>query len=234
MRVLDIGCGVGDVSFLAARIIGSDGAVVGVDCSSEAVDVASARAVEGGLTNVQFVVADGATVTLPEPVDMVVGRLVLMYLPSGGGHPPSEDSRQGRWGARFPGVRCGGGDVRTSLPALRARHRPNPADIRARWHRRADGPAARTSLRGRRPSWTGVHVERQVERGPDAKIHRQLAGITRALLPLITRTGVASAGEVDIGSLEARLREEARALDATLVAPPLIGAWARNVRNNTP
>jgi hypothetical protein len=68
----------------------------------------------------------------------------------------------------------------------------------------------------------------RVERGFDAKIYRQLAGITRAMLPMIIRTEVASAESVDVDTLEARLREEAVRLDATLVAPPLIGAWARN------
>ena len=31
MRVLDLGCGVGDVSFLAARMVGAGGAVLGID-----------------------------------------------------------------------------------------------------------------------------------------------------------------------------------------------------------
>src|SRR5262245_1685003 len=73
MRVLDIGCGVGDVSFLAVQLVGNDGAVIGVDRAAEAVDVASARAAAAGVTNVRFVVGDVATVTLPQPVDMVVG-----------------------------------------------------------------------------------------------------------------------------------------------------------------
>jgi len=68
----------------------------------------------------------------------------------------------------------------------------------------------------------------RIERGFDAKIYRQLAGITRAMLPMIIRTEVATAQSVDVDTLETRLREEAVALDATLVAPPLIGAWARN------
>jgi hypothetical protein len=58
--------------------------------------------------------------------------------------------------------------------------------------------------------------------------NRQLAGITRAMLPMITRTEVATAESIDVDTLETRLREEALVLDATLVAPPLIGAWARN------
>ena len=41
------------------------------------------------------------------------------------------------------------------------------------------------------------------------------------------RTGVASAAEVGVETLAARLRDEAVALDATLAPPPLIGAWTR-------
>jgi SAM-dependent methyltransferase len=230
MRVLDIGCGVGDVSFLAARIVGSDGAVIGVDRSAEAVAVASARAVEEGLTNVRFLVADGATVTLPEPVDMVVGRLVLMYLPD-----PAAVIRHLRTALRDDGVLA---FQEFDLAGATSEPRCPLFELAIDRIRQTFG---RTGIDARMGPHLGRHFEAaglpapalsssaKVERGPDARIYRQLAGITRALLPLITRTGVASAEEVDVDSLEARLREEARALDATLVAPPLIGAWARNV-----
>jgi hypothetical protein len=39
--------------------------------------------------------------------------------------------------------------------------------------------------------------------------------------------GVATAAEVAVDTLAARLREEIVAADATVVPPPLIGAWAR-------
>jgi SAM-dependent methyltransferase len=58
MRVLDVGCGTGDVSFLAARLVGPTGAVLGVDRSAEAVEVAQGRARDAGLGNVSFVVQD--------------------------------------------------------------------------------------------------------------------------------------------------------------------------------
>ena len=42
------------------------------------------------------------------------------------------------------------------------------------------------------------------------------------------RTGVATPGVVDIATLASRLKEEALALRATQVAPPLVAAWTRN------
>ena len=49
MRVLDVGCGAGDVSFLAASLVGPDGFVFGVDKSPEAVAMARERAQQSRL-----------------------------------------------------------------------------------------------------------------------------------------------------------------------------------------
>ncbi len=47
------------------------------------------------------------------------------------------------------------------------------------------------------------------------------------MLPLMQRTGVATAEEVGVETLAERMRAEALALDATLLTPPWIGAWTR-------
>jgi len=57
MRVLDLGCGAGDVAFAAADLVGPDGSVVGVDRSPEALARARLRAEQRGLTQVRFVTA---------------------------------------------------------------------------------------------------------------------------------------------------------------------------------
>ena len=54
MSVLDIGCGAGDVSFLAAAFVGPTGKVLGIDQSPDSVALASERAKSAGLTNVRF------------------------------------------------------------------------------------------------------------------------------------------------------------------------------------
>ena len=55
MRVLDVGCGVGDVSMEAARIVGPTGAVVGIDQSETALDTAARRVSHAGLTQASFI-----------------------------------------------------------------------------------------------------------------------------------------------------------------------------------
>ena len=56
-QVLDLGCGCGASTRDAARAAG-DGAAVGIDLSSQMLDVARRRAVEEGLDNVSFVHGD--------------------------------------------------------------------------------------------------------------------------------------------------------------------------------
>jgi SAM-dependent methyltransferase len=80
MAVLDVGCGTGDVSFLADRLVGPTGTVLGVDRSAEAVAVAERRARDAGLGDVAFAVQEVAELTVTAQVDALVGRLVLTYL----------------------------------------------------------------------------------------------------------------------------------------------------------
>ena len=79
MRVLDIGSGSGDVTFLAAQLVGPEGNVVGVDRDPAGVAFAGERAKAAGLTNVRFMTADFREIVLASAVDAIVGRLVLMY-----------------------------------------------------------------------------------------------------------------------------------------------------------
>src|SRR4051794_6783760 len=81
MRVLDVGCGPGDVSFAAADLVGPTGNVLGVAAASDIVEVARRRAAERGLSTVRFVHPTIGDVVLDEPVDAVIGRLILMHLP---------------------------------------------------------------------------------------------------------------------------------------------------------
>jgi SAM-dependent methyltransferase len=79
-RVLDLGSGVGDVSLIAARIVGSAGEVVGAERDPRAIARAAARATELRLGHVHFKQADIADLAIERPFDAVVGRYILMFL----------------------------------------------------------------------------------------------------------------------------------------------------------
>jgi ubiquinone/menaquinone biosynthesis C-methylase UbiE len=82
MRVLDLGSGAGDVAILAARLVGREGEVVGVERNPNAVASATARVAQADLSNVRFMQGDVQTLNgVADGFDAAVGRLVLMYLP---------------------------------------------------------------------------------------------------------------------------------------------------------
>ncbi|MBM3264596.1 MAG: class I SAM-dependent methyltransferase [candidate division Zixibacteria bacterium] len=84
MNVLDIGSGAGDVSLLAADIVGQDARVTGVDMNAEILYTARERARASGHQNVNFVAGDIRELSFDEQFDAVIGRLVLIYLKDAG------------------------------------------------------------------------------------------------------------------------------------------------------
>jgi SAM-dependent methyltransferase len=81
MRVLDIGSGAGDVAFLAAKLVGPTGHVVGVDRSAAGLAMARARAEQQSLANVMFYEREISAVDFDRPFDAAVGRYVLCFQP---------------------------------------------------------------------------------------------------------------------------------------------------------
>src|SRR5262245_54934827 len=80
MHVLDIGCGMGDVSLLVSELVGSEGSVVGVDLDAGALRFAEERRSAQGITNIIFRKGDARSVESERPFDAAVGRFVLMFM----------------------------------------------------------------------------------------------------------------------------------------------------------
>lgn len=98
MRVLDIGCGMGDVTMLVAQLVGPTGRVVSVDLDQASVETARKRAAAFGLDNTTFQRSDISTITAVAQFDTPPTRLgalakfvFLCVRPSGtaGGNGPS-------------------------------------------------------------------------------------------------------------------------------------------------
>ena len=81
MRVLDIGCGVGDVTMLVAQLVGPQGKVTSIDLDEASIATARKRTSAVGLGNTTFHRADILTFVDAEPFDAIVGRFVLEFVP---------------------------------------------------------------------------------------------------------------------------------------------------------
>jgi SAM-dependent methyltransferase len=80
-RVLELGCGNGEVTTLIATDVGPSGEVVALDRDPSQVAAARARLHASPYRNVTFVTADVQSYLPAGEFDAVVGRYVLMYLP---------------------------------------------------------------------------------------------------------------------------------------------------------
>ena len=80
MRCLDVGSGGGDVSFAMARLVGSLGAVVGIDLDETKLQLARDEAVREGLRNVDFGKSNVDDLADESAYDLVYSRFLLSHL----------------------------------------------------------------------------------------------------------------------------------------------------------
>ena len=81
-RVLDVGCGNGDLSVLAGPAVQPGGLVLGIDLSPAELAVAATRADAAGVTGVTFSLGDAASERpASAPFDVVVSRFGVMFFP---------------------------------------------------------------------------------------------------------------------------------------------------------
>jgi SAM-dependent methyltransferase len=81
-RVIDVGCGAGIDSLIAARMVGPTGEVLGVDMTPAMLDKARHGAAAAGLTNARF--HQGLAESLPVPdgwADVIISNGVLNLFP---------------------------------------------------------------------------------------------------------------------------------------------------------
>lgn len=80
-KILDVGCGSGNLTLTAKLYAGSTGSVFGIDASPEMIEVARKKTKQSG-TNVTFEVGLIEQLPFPEATfDVVISRLVIHHLP---------------------------------------------------------------------------------------------------------------------------------------------------------
>jgi len=81
-RVLDLGCGAGTDSLVAAQMVGAAGRVTGIDMTVEMLAKARAAAAEMAVTNVEFVEAEAEHLPFPdESFDVLISNGVIDLIP---------------------------------------------------------------------------------------------------------------------------------------------------------
>ncbi|MGH8202244.1 MAG: class I SAM-dependent methyltransferase [Steroidobacteraceae bacterium] len=81
-RVLDVASGTGLITFEAARAVGPEGDVLGIDVSRRMVELSMRRARTLEMANCRFAPMDAEMLTLPDAsFDVVICALGLMYVP---------------------------------------------------------------------------------------------------------------------------------------------------------
>lgn len=229
MRVLDVGCGSGDVSRLAGEIVGETGFVLGVDLDDGSIQSARERT---NLPHVSFQVGEASAVAEDGAFDVLIGRFILMHQPNPaaflaqaakavrpGGHIIFVESHMAaildgehsfprsalydkviRW--KCDVVAAAGADIRSGL-ALHATFQA------------AGLPAPQT------------HLEAVVEGGPDSILYRYMAESIRSMLPMAAKYKVTGFDEATVDRLEARLRDHVVDNRGVIVCWPAVAAWCQ-------
>ena len=228
MHVLDVGCGAGDVSLIAANLVGPTGSVLGIDRSGEAVERATTRAASLEAVHCRFQVGELEAMDPAVRFDVVIGRFVLMYLPD-----PAAALR------RLVGSLRPGGVVAFLEMDMRAvRSVPPVPEIEAAigWLRETfERAGVALDLGARlwrvfRDAGLPAHelvVCQKLDPPTSAAGVKLLAQTVQSALPLMERLGVATKADVGIESLADTLHEAQLRDDAALFTPCVIGAYGR-------
>jgi len=228
MRVLDLGCGPGDVTFQLADMVGPQGSVLGLELDAAQLAVAHRRRDELGLTTVAFQQGDARTFVADEPFDAVVCRLLLMHLPD----PVEVLSHHLR------NLRPGGCFVAVDYDMSGARAYPDVplyAQVGS-WMQagfRHVGAEPNVGMGfpetfGRAGLTDVGTLGFQLFFGPDERwAVGYVVDVVRSLKALLLASGVVTEQDMDLDTLEERLDAQIRERRAGWTMPTIVGGWGR-------
>jgi ubiquinone/menaquinone biosynthesis C-methylase UbiE len=229
MRVLDLGCGAGDVSMLAAEFVGPSGSVVGIDRNPQIVNLASRRVRTAGLRHVTFKDVPLDAFSDPDLFDCVVGRYVLIH--------QADPIDFLRTAARL--VRPGG---------IIAFHEIDIAGAFNSWPRvwrwDAAGNLILAAFRDALPQHDSANRlfehfsnaglpapnlfrEMLVGGGTSSPLYAWLADLMRSVWPHLVEMGIATEVAIPAESLAARVRSAVVEARSQIEAPAQVCAWTR-------
>ena len=217
MRVLDVGCGDGDLSRFLADLVGPTGEVVAVDRSDAALTAARATMADACAAPIHYLAADLAGELPPlDSFDAIVGRRVLMYL-------PDASATIGRLAALAK---------QNAILAFQEHARaPLPLGLgELAFHRRlydwmwetvaAEGGDVTLGLR-LADVMRGLGLSLEEVRGEAILLRPDepsfLPTLARVMLPRMVEHGITSEGEVELDTIAGRLQSERDASRGTVI-----------------
>jgi len=226
MRVLDLGCGIGEVAMIVARLVGPGGHVTAIDMDSGALDIAWARAAEAGLSQISFEHINVADHHAPQPYDAVVGRHILIHTAD-----PLAILRQ-CVAQLHPGgmVAFQEYDLVHPHPTIP----PKPlwdrtanlfVDLFARATHGDIGMRLFAMFRELGLANVETRAEFVLDGGPESPFYEWVSETVRSVLPKLEALGIATASELDVETLAERLKQEAVAIGGCVTSPVMAGTF---------
>lgn len=218
MRVLDVGCGSGDLSRLVAQLAGPDGEVVAIDRADEALAVGRNTDAGASAAPIRYHQAD-LSANVPDELghfDAIVGRRVLMYLPN-----PAQALRSLVKAARRGAIFAFQEHARAGLPTGLGELPLHRQLYRWMWNTVA-AEGGDVALAFKLVDLLEAHSV-SVEQARSEAISflpgqpSFLPVLSRAMLPRLVERGVASAKDVDLDTLPQRIEDERRTTGGTIV-----------------
>lgn len=229
MRVLEIGSGAGDVALMLAERVGPTGQVVGVDINTEILDTARQRATDAGLQNVEFIAGDARNLGFSDKFDAVVGRFVLMYMAN-----PSEAFTKLIAHLKPGGIAAFQEPEYTLYPAFLHPDTPLMNQL-ITWildvfkhsgaHLNMGIGLYQTFVNAGLPPPT-MHLESPIGAAKTWAGYRYMATIFQSLLPLLEKYDLATAEQVGVDTLAARIRQEVIASKRPFFLPLHVTAYS--------
>jgi ubiquinone/menaquinone biosynthesis C-methylase UbiE len=226
MRVLEIGCGIGDVSMLLAEAVGETGSVTAFDREPRAIETAQARAAAAGYRQIEFLVTSNDAFPDRGKFDAAMGRYVLVHQAD-----PIAMIRRAAEAVRPAGI------VAFQEPALHVNALTLPiVELYSNLEHSLTSVFASTlrnyDVGGRFVACfedaglpTPHLIWESISGGPESPVWRLSVMTYQTMLPHIVRLGLALEDQDDPSALTERLTAAAAVLRAQIVSKPQACAW---------
>jgi ubiquinone/menaquinone biosynthesis C-methylase UbiE len=228
MYVLDLGCGIGDVSLMAARMVGRHGAVTAIDIDQAALAIAADRARTQVPGSVRFV---GGSIEQYEPgrtFDAIVGRHILIHSRD----PLTIVTRAHKW-LSPTGVAAfqeyDFSTVHLAYPTCPLRDRLMAVfrDFFGAMGRGNMGTRLLHLMLEAGFRAPDCRAEYPVDAGTDSPFYEWLAESFRSIASRAVAAGFVKESEFNLEAVEQQLRQEAVSRNATIPSPTMVGCFAR-------